>query len=208
MVVPWNLILTISLWQLVIIYCIQSCSSVCVTYHKYSCKLLDLKSSQRCLWRMSPSGICRRMFLVGTDVSAEHIASIFRVKIFNGQKQVNSSQCAAVDCYCWRVSVLWLFLHWRWRRCPLRNVGSYKNRRRKIPEDDILQSYAFLQLFSTFCSYGRNRVHKLWINNVNFTTMQKYDSLCCVIILLEKTSWPPVQIVTYKGTNCHRFLRI
>jgi hypothetical protein len=36
--------------------------------------------------------MCRRVVLVGTDVSEEHIASIFRVKTINELKHVSNGQ--------------------------------------------------------------------------------------------------------------------
>jgi hypothetical protein len=53
-------------------------------------RLVD-RSEELTAWKMSSSGMCRRVVLVVTDVSEEHISSIFRVKTITELKHFGNS---------------------------------------------------------------------------------------------------------------------
>jgi hypothetical protein len=98
----------------------------CRIIHRFSCKvvikiemawvlhkILQYEISQTSdQWRMSSSGMWRRVDIVLTDVSEEHIASIFRV--------------AAVTCSRWffahRILIPW---RWRWYIALKRRLTQY-----------------------------------------------------------------------------------
>jgi hypothetical protein len=166
-----------------------------------------LRFSRRWLWRMSSSGIWRRIDLVWTDVSEERIASILRVEKSASLEPAWAGGCRLDNFDCWlslqppthASSSIAHFstLKMEAIRSSETSVHTWSIRRH-IPEDGTLQECCSSQSYKIRCSLKLQATRlRIWLQRLRIRCYNVYTVCLNNILYVNLLSYMYVAHIWY-----------